>query len=183
MSFVFTFNGLLVTAMIWLIQRQKWSLTKRLLLSSILVVLIGLSIYLITSKKFLDGGDWYEKRPFKEAILFFVMLCGMSARYITKAIEDRREKLKQLTRSDSSRKPKLEFDAWEFSYPLFFSVVTFGGLLSQIKDENLTFTTIILSFQTGFFWQTLLKKEIPSTQLSPTQGEDGNEPAGKEGNN
>lgn len=171
MSLIFTFNGLLVTAVIWLIQRQRWTLAKRLVLSLILTILLGLSLYLINNKAFLGGGGWYEKSPFREAILFLVMLCGMSARYVTKAIEDRREKLKQLNGSDQYGKPKLEFDVWEFSYPLFFSVVTFGSLLGQIKDDNLTFTTIVLSFQTGFFWQTLLKKEISSTQLLPKQVE------------
>jgi hypothetical protein len=50
-------------------------------------------------------------------------------------------------------------DPWDFSRPFLVSVATFGGLLSQIGDRRLDWATLALSFQTGFFWQTLLKRK------------------------
>ena len=47
------------------------------------------------------------------------------------------------------KKPSIEFDAWEFSYPLFVSVITFGTLLSQLEGNVLNVANIVLSFQTG----------------------------------
>jgi hypothetical protein len=89
------------------------------------------------------------------------MLLGMMTRYLVSLIEERREKLVELTKSGQQNpKVNLRFDVWEFSYPLLFSVMTFGGLLSQIKDDTLTVANVVLSFQNGFFWQSLLKTPI-----------------------
>jgi hypothetical protein len=109
----------------------------------------------------------WNETPFRELILFALMIVGMAARYMTHAIELRRERIKELSKEQGGirgRKPKLEFDAWEFSYPLFVSVVTFGALLSQIGDSFLTLANTILSFQTGFFWQTVLAKRDTTGQ-------------------
>jgi len=76
---------------------------------------------------------------------------------MTKIIEERREKIAEEKRKTGNViKPKLEFDLWKFTYPLFVSVVTFGALLSQLNAQYISFAGIILSFQTGFFWQTIL---------------------------
>ena len=85
----------------------------------------------------------------------------MFARYITKAIEIRQEKIAILKKDNEEFvKPKLEFDIWEFSYPLFISLITFSVVLQQTSADSVTMTNIILSFQTGFVWQTILRKEI-----------------------
>lgn len=39
---------------------------------------------------------------------------------------------------------------------MFVSVVTFGALVTQLKDHTLSVSNATLSFQTGFFWQTIL---------------------------
>jgi len=36
------------------------------------------------------------------------------------------------------------------------SFVTYGALLAQIGDSMITLANATLSFQTGFFWQTIL---------------------------
>ena len=50
----------------------------------------------------------------------------------------------------------MEWDRWEFVYPLLVSVITFGALLGQLEDTVANLPNLILSFQTGFFWQTIL---------------------------
>ena len=87
------------------------------------------------------------------------MLLGMAARYFSYLIEQRRDEIQRLRAQNAdSRGVKIRFDIWEFSYPLFFSVVTFGSLLTQVGDNGFTVANTVLSFQTGFFWQTLIKK-------------------------
>jgi hypothetical protein len=41
---------------------------------------------------------------------------------------------------------------------LLFSVMTFGALLTQVGESRLTVAVIVLAFQAGFFWQTILKQ-------------------------
>jgi hypothetical protein len=49
-------------------------------------------------------------------------------------------------------------DRWDFVYPMLFAVPTFGALLSQIQAQALASTHVVLAFQTGFFFQTILKR-------------------------
>jgi hypothetical protein len=89
------------------------------------------------------------------------MLVGMAIRYVTKAIEERRERIAAWKESGKlGGAPGLEFDRWEFVYPMLLSAITFGSLLPQIKSDELTLETTLLAFQTGFFWQTLLASKL-----------------------
>ncbi|MCI5148331.1 MAG: hypothetical protein D3916_02860 [Candidatus Electrothrix sp. MAN1_4] len=148
--------------MIWVIQHKKSNKFIRLtfLFISILAILLS---YIIPSKTFLGSESWYNISPYREIIYFIIMILGMSARYITNAIEVRREKIIKLKKSskyNKKSKVKLDLDVYEFSYPFFFSIITFGMLLKQIEAETITVSSVVLSFQNGFFWQTVLKKEI-----------------------
>jgi len=97
-------------------------------------------------------------------ILFVSMLIGMAVRYFTKAIEERRDKLiKWRTSGSGGKRPTLEIDKGEFAYPLLLSAITFGALLSQLKSDQVTLENVLLSFQTGFFWQTLLAAKLRET--------------------
>ena len=109
---------------------------------------------------FLGEVAWYDRFPYREIILFLIMLTGMVARTLTLAIERRRKVIAQLSEGGAQfEKPGLDLDVWEFSYPFLVSVLTFGGLLSQIGDEQLSLLVLVLAFQTGFFWQTVLKRD------------------------
>lgn len=92
------------------------------------------------------------------------MLLGMVARYFTQAIELRRAKIERLSNDGKPfDKPKLEFDAWEFAYPFFISMITYGALAAQMDDAKLKIATITLCFQCGFFWQTILGAKQKAT--------------------
>ncbi len=159
----FTIFGILVSVMIWVLQRQHLNLLLRISISGLLLCLIGITVYFNMEPVTLGDKSWYDISPFKEIVLFIIMLLGMVARYFTKAIDERREKIAKLKKSGKPfKKVKIEFDMWEFSYPLFVSVITFGGVLSQTSMETLTLSNVIISFQTGFFWQTLLTKKSAS---------------------
>jgi hypothetical protein len=99
----------------------------------------------------------WEQPPYRELALFAAMICGMAIRFLTSAIKLRRPELEKWRKAGRrGAKPAISFDTWEFIYPLLFSAVTFGALLTQVKSEALSLEKLLLSFQTGFFWQTLL---------------------------
>ncbi|HTQ78461.1 MAG TPA: hypothetical protein VMM92_00580 [Thermoanaerobaculia bacterium] len=105
-----------------------------------------------------ESEPWYNTSPWKELVLLFLTLLGMAARSLDEAIAERHRQIEQLQKDGKRRKPRLRIDPWEFSRPFLVSVATFGGLLSQIGTEHLTIVSLTLAFQTGFFWQTLLRK-------------------------
>jgi hypothetical protein len=153
----FVVSGILISLVIWVVQRHQWKMSIRLLSAAATLVVLGAFVYLQGGPATLGAEKWYETSPYLELFFFLLMLTGMAARYVTKAIEIRRDKIAELQKQGVPVvKPKLEFDIWEFSYPLFVSVVTYGALLSQLKDHTFSVSNATLSFQTGFFWQTVL---------------------------
>jgi hypothetical protein len=96
------------------------------------------------------GADesWWNTSPAKELLLFGSMLLGMAARVLSVAIEHRK----------SNPGEGLAVDRWDFVYPMLFAVPTFGAVLSQARTEAVGVVEFVLAFQTGFFWQTILKK-------------------------
>jgi hypothetical protein len=87
----------------------------------------------------------------------------MVARSLTEAIEQRRAAIEAArSAGKGSRRPRLRLDPWEFSYPLFVSVVVFAGVRAAAGGAPLTVATMLLSFQNGFFWQTILRRQSQS---------------------
>ena len=160
--------GILSSLITLIIQRKQWQITIRLPIISALLLLTGLIVYvnIISSPIYLGVVPWYNSTPWIEVFFFFFMMIGMAASYFTKAIEVRRERIIELKKKHPDmkdlKKVAIEWDVWEFSYPFFFSFITFGTLLTLIDVYELTHTNMILCFQTGFFWQTLLKKKVNS---------------------
>ena len=130
----------------------------RLPLSAVLIMIIAATgFFLFAGPTTLGPKHWWQISPWPETCLYIIMIFGTAARWITKSIEDRRVRLVQWRKAGSiGRQPKIEFDKWELLYPLLISIITFGVLLSQIKNHELTIENVIISFQTGFFWQTLI---------------------------
>lgn len=152
--------GLLLTALIWTLQRPSLRIFAKAAICTALLALITVAAYLLSKPPTLGEQDWYNQSPAKDLIFFAAMLFGMMSRYLTKAIDGRREKIEELRKQGGEfRKPGIEFDAWEFSYPFFVSAITYGLLMSQMEKDAITIPNLALSFQTGFFWQTLLAKQ------------------------
>lgn len=128
-----------------------------------LVMLLAVGFFLL-GPKLLSGDAWYERSPWKEGLLLLTMLSGMAARSLDQAIEIRSQRIAKLRAAGKlRRKPKLPLDPWDFSRPFLVALPTFGGLLGQIGDQAMGWVLVVLAFQTGFFWQTVLKKSEPES--------------------
>jgi hypothetical protein len=95
--------------------------------------------------------NWFNRSPISELVLFGLMLLGMVARVLSVAIDHRNS-------GEARASEHVKLDRWEFVYPMLFAVPTFGAILNQAHLESLTLQDGILAFQTGFFWQTILKR-------------------------
>jgi hypothetical protein len=151
--FSFVVIGLVLTGFLSIITRRRLSRTVRI------VTIIGMAaaVYGLTAIEHpLHLGEeiaWYQISPYREIVLFVFMVLGMLARVLSAAIEERRSQVRQ-----GNAAPALRLDIWESAYPLLFSVMTFGALLTQVGESKLTVAVIVLAFQTGFFWQTIIKQ-------------------------
>jgi len=92
------------------------------------------------------------RSPWRELLLFGVMVLGMAGKYFWDLIERRRES----RRAKGSRSPKLQFDWLDFLQPLLISGIVFAGVLREGPHEAVG--SVLFSFQNGFFWQTVLKR-------------------------
>lgn len=179
MWLLFGMYGLLLIGMVYVIRRETWTLPVRSIIGVILMILFILIAYLDKSQIFLDNQPFYNQNPYRNLIFYALMLFGMFSAYLRKSIEERRIKVSMLeeekkreqkkqkkdgekdrvtSTEESLKKPSIEFDRWEIIYPLLFSIPTFGALYELIKPANgdyLTVANVVISFQTGFFWQTL----------------------------
>jgi hypothetical protein len=108
---------------------------------------------------YLGSGTWYHYPPWKYIILYLLMIAGMLARAVSQAIEARRRVLEtpQATGVIALHKSPLSLDVWELVYPLLFSFITFGVLLTQVRSQLMSLEVSLIAFQNGFFWQTLLR--------------------------
>jgi len=122
-----------------------------LVLTAVIVGLLSLAAF--RGRVFLGNDSWFEQSPIREMILFAFLLFGMMTRVLSLAIEERK--------GAGEQSSNLKLSRWDFVYPMLFAVPTFGGLLSQVGVQALSLTNIVLSFQTGFFWQTILKRAEP----------------------
>ncbi len=151
---VFVILGLLLTGVVWSLTNRSVASVVRLPMGLALLVAAGVYGYFESGSVVLAPESWYDTTPFKELILFFVMVLGMVARSVSAAIERRKD-----AATAASGLFGLPLDLWDIVYPLLFSVVTFGALVGQVGSEALSVPGLVMSFQTGFFWQTLLKEK------------------------
>jgi hypothetical protein len=104
---------------------------------------------------------------------YVAMLAGMAASYLNKLIDQRRAKIAQLRANGAVAKPGLDFDAWDFVQPFLVSLITFGALVARTVAAD-TLTNILLGFETGFFWQSVLAGKVlnprdPTNEAGPSR--------------
>lgn len=144
----FVVVGVVGTAALFAASFLPWRWWWRALLA--LAVTVIVAVLLSSSGPVQLGNEWwFNTSPYRELILFALMLVGMAARVLSLAIEQRKTE---------NEPAGLRVNRWDFIYPMLFAVPTFGALLSQLNAETMTLPNIVLSFQTGFFWQTILKR-------------------------
>lgn len=144
-ALVFLTLGLALGAMIWMIERRYWNSPIRFVA---LLASLGLCVFLLMIFRepvFLGETAWYERRPFRELILFLLMTLGMMAYGI-----------RELARRKRRRVQDRKWNWWEIAYPLLIAVPTFAVLLTQARGRALDAQLVTLAFQTGFFWKAML---------------------------
>lgn len=155
--------GLPLALVFWTFRSPQVGKSLRIGATLLTALLMTTVAFLISPPTFLGPGDsWHGRSPWKEGLLLLAMLSGMAARSLDQAIEMRSQQIEQLRAAGRlRRKPKLHLDAWDFSRPFLVALPTFGGLLGQVAEQTLGWALFVLAFQTGFFWQTVLKKSEP----------------------
>ncbi len=101
------------------------------------------------------GESPYDGIGWGTAISFGSMLIGMMSSYLNKLINERRETIEARRKTGDNTKPALDFDVWDFIQPYLVSLITFSFIVTRV-DKNDLINDLILGFETGFFWQTIL---------------------------
>jgi hypothetical protein len=162
----FLASGILLAAFCFVIQRT-FRLTKQknyagaiLWIASLICIIAAWAAFQFINAppRTLGKESWYQSPPIADGLLFLTMLLGMAASYLTKQVEKRRARIEEKKKLGDNSGTGLDFDLWEFTYPMFVSVITFGAILQSVGDKALDIQALILSFQTGFFWQTVLER-------------------------
>ena len=149
--------GALLVLGIWLYERKTWRRIIRSSLISCVAILLILTIHILRPSIYLQNTVWYESSPYREIILFIIMISGMFCYVLSQTIKDRRKEINRLREIGGHfKKPSLKIDKWELLYPFFFSFITFGTLLQIIENQNFGWAMTTLAFETGFCWQTIL---------------------------
>jgi hypothetical protein len=105
---------------------------------------------------FLGSEAWFDRSPWKQLLLFLLMIAGMVCRTVSQAIELRRE-IPASTRAGAP----LSIDKWDLVYPFLVSFLTFGAIMAQIGSQIISLPALVFAFQNGFFWQTLIGRPLP----------------------
>ena len=150
----------ILSVYLWFSEKKKLQLLFRSIGLILILLIFGISGYSLQDIDYLGEDKWYNLSPYRAIILFFIMAIGMIASVLNKAISEHKKKIVQ-TKSAGSKYTRQIFkvDRWDVFQPFLISFLTFSGLLTQVGNQNLNLTTITLAFQTGFFWQTVLKND------------------------
>ena len=147
------FLGSVLFIVIWVLTR-KFSLLGRVSLVVILFIVVGLTEW---SSDWLLRADlsWYETSPYKEGVALFFMIAGMAGKYVFDVIEKRRKR-----KAEGHNVADIEFDQWDFFQPYIVAFAVFGLFWKSYGYEALDVGWLVISFQNGFFWQTILGKSV-----------------------
>lgn len=77
---------------------------------------------------------------------FAAMVAGMVAQTLWNAIQNRKENAAPV------------IDKWEFLKPALVAPIVFVAVYQNIVESRITVAMLLFSFQNGFFWQTVLRK-------------------------
>lgn len=119
----------------------------------VILFIFAFKIFGITPPVRGEGEDWYQIAPWKHLILFLVMFLGMITNYLFEFIQTR------IKAKESKGKIKLPQFIWEkMVLPLVVAGILFSYFWGQHSGEAMGLTVIFISYQNGFFWQTILEK-------------------------
>ena len=97
---------------------------------------------------------WFEIGTWKHIILFLSMLLGMITNYIFEYFQHR---IKAKEAEGEYQKPQF---IWEKLFlPFVISILLFGYFWGYHSKEPMSLTLIFISYQNGFFWQSIWEKK------------------------
>lgn len=161
---VLTFLGLLALILV----KKSWP-RKTKLVFVVLVILVGFLVYTAIDLFILEPSDIVikgpvdsdkfpkifkgpdnilSKIPWLDIGLFLAMLFGMASKYLFDIIGEKPKK-------------KLRFNKWQFFRPFLVSPIIFITVLALLPEKTSILMILVFAYQNGFFWQTLLYKDVP----------------------
>jgi hypothetical protein len=135
-----------------LLVRSSWSTRRQLLIAAgvfalALAVYVGVEIMRVPpgvdkgrGEQLLEEITWFE------GLLYAVMLMGMASKVMLDAM---------------NRKRGVKFNKHGFLKPLLVSPIVFGAVYGAAGDEASSILLLLLSYQNGYFWQSVLNKNAP----------------------
>lgn len=153
---IFTLSWIFALAFLLVLSR-RWKWGWKASAAVCLIVVSTAVLYLLLPNALTRAAEtlWWNRSPWKELLLLVALLFGMIAKYLWELIEIRRKK--NAERKPGVEKYGLEFDFWDFVQPMLFAGVVFSVVLQSAEDVKLT--TLLFSFQNGFFWQAVFRKK------------------------
>jgi len=134
-------------------RKMHWALRILLILLLVILSVFVFTIFGITPPVRGEGEAWYQITPWKHIILFIVMLVGMITNYLFELLQAR---IKAKESEGKLQPPKF---IWEkLVLPLIIAGILFGYFWGQHSNEPMGMAVIFISYQNGFFWQTILEK-------------------------
>ncbi|MBY5608731.1 hypothetical protein [Rhizobium leguminosarum] len=126
-----------------------------------LCLALAFSFIIVSPASMLSDDRWFLQSPWVEIWLFLSMSCGMLSSYLKIEIEQRRTIIAQKAAKGDHSYTHITIDKWDMIYPFLVSVITFGAVLQAFGSRALDISQVIIAFQTGFFWQTILPRARP----------------------
>src|SRR5262245_10960085 len=123
----FVFLGIVGTVALTAVSFARWSWWLRGVIALAVTTGVAVAFMTVSAPTTLGSSRLIDQTPYRELILFALMLVGMAARVLSLAIERRKV-------TATGPFGPVAVDRWEFVYPMLFAVPTFGALLSQIPD-------------------------------------------------
>jgi len=140
-------------AVIGLVSRRGWKTCLWVVLPGFFLLAYALiSGYFDEPLSHSISKPWWSTSPWQELLLFLAMILGMTAKTVWDAIEARRTRMRR-----ASGDRGLRIDPWEFAQPMLVSVIVFGAVIGAKQPAGIP--GLVFSFQNGFFWQTVLRKQ------------------------
>ena len=147
----FIVSILLLISVFWM--RRRVSLVWRLLGLILLISFFTFDIWIFPVTTRSVDLAWYEQAPYKHLISLSFLVAGMASKVLYDAIDALR-----LRKSKGEASTRLQIDNWDFVQPFLVAFIVFGAFWQLHGQESLNLTWLVLSYQNGFFWQTILRR-------------------------
>jgi len=154
-----------VTA-VFILQSRRFTILARVALVVCCIILFAVFAWLLHPAIQLASAEWWERSPWRHMIMYSLMMVGVCASILNKAIEERRREISRLKVSDEKTKIRIRLDGWDFVKGFLLSWITYSCLISQIGKSSLSVATAVIGIQTGFFWETVVGKQISERMRS-----------------